>query len=485
MKFALEYDRRNLRQLLLVLGALFAAIYLGLTLSRWSSEISMGSPYDSPIQMIGRISLTLFGLVLFGVFALRRRVEAMTAVLILLLPALSGRGLSFVVLYTDVVGSKMTLNLISGMLLATFLILVARDFAWIRQVVRTWMFGAFIILMLSGLFTQTYHLGPVAGFGVIYVRVVQPMIFIVLVSYFARSKQGLEKLFGCLVASVLSVIVLRYLSPLQTDPITGRVSAIGSWTIYGTILVAVLPLGICLWVTTKHLWLKILLPVASLLIASEVFLTQTRGAILALPVLGLFLIIRRSRGYIVIGILLLLLGGLGLNLNLEHLSGGRLYTLDPGVLMDDANWLGRLASNTQAWEYIQRHPVTGIGLGTLSMETAYVTGFWTYNPYLAWGVSMGIIAMLAFSLIMLLSVIHTIGSLISEANGAKIYPLSIFISLAAWLINQFTTGDSLTYLQPVESILFFYALIGIIVGQQMAQVRHANDQSLIIRDETE
>ena len=82
---------------------------------------------------------------------------------------------------------------------------------------------------------------------------------------------------------------------------------------------------------------------------------------------------------------------------------------------------------------------------------------------------MGILGLLAFVLIMLLSMIQSISNLISETKELKIYQVSILIALVVWLVNQLTTGDSLTYLQPVESVLFFYAVIGMIEGQRVAR----------------
>ena len=82
---------------------------------------------------------------------------------------------------------------------------------------------------------------------------------------------------------------------------------------------------------------------------------------------------------------------------------------------------------------------------------------------------MGILAMLAFSLIMLLSIVQCIVHFRVAAKEFKIYHLSILIALVVWLINQFASGDSLTYMQPVESTLFFYAVIGMVVGQQVGQ----------------
>jgi O-antigen ligase len=138
-------------------------------------------------------------------------------------------------------------------------------------------------------------------------------------------------------------------------------------------------------------------------------------------------------------------------------------------MTNEPNWIGRLSRNAEAWRYILDHPFTGLGLGQVTMEAGSNLPFWTYNPYLHWGAAMGIPAMLAFATMMLLSLFHSIRNYLSEKPELKAYQLGILIALLIWLINQFTTGDSLTYFQPVESILFFYAVIGMILGQRLAR----------------
>ncbi len=57
-------------------------------------------------------------------------------------------------------------------------------------------------------------------------------------------------------------------------------------------------------------------------------------------------------------------------------------------------------------------------------------------------------------------------SFMKQNKSHKIYQLSILVCLFIWIFNQFSTGDSLTYLQPIESTFYFYAVIGMIIGQK-------------------
>lgn len=422
------------------------------------------------VNLAKRLLFLVFALALalyLAISAFQLRVEAIILVLICLLPVFSIASINFPPSYVDSVGLVTAPNLTSIALVGSFMLLLYRDWLWFRKCSKTLIIRAMLFLAICGVFTQTYHLGIIDGLLLVFLRVIQPIIFIVLVSYVARSNEGLQNLFVSFVVSVLLAILIRVASPIPVDPGTGRAFAIGSWTIYGTILVAVLPLAITLSVDKKSIWIKIILVLIIPLMIFEVFLTQTRGAIAALAALGLFGLEKRFRWVAIVGSLLLvilLLNWEG-NINTAELSGGRLLTLDIKVMMDDKNWISRLERNFESLQYIYSHPFSGLGLGRPTAETGSQLAYWVYNPYLAWGVSMGIPAMLAFVLVMYQAILNSLRNYFREQEKLKIYQLCIFISLVVWIVNQFTTGDSLTYLQSIESILFFYAVIGMVLGQ--------------------
>jgi hypothetical protein len=327
----------------------------------------------------------------------------------------------------------------------------------------------FLILALTGLFTQIYHLGFRAGLGIVYVRVIQPFIFVLLASYWASSKTKLGTLFVIAITASLAGIGLRVSSPTMIDEATGRVFAIGSWTIYGTILSATIPLVICLLATTRRFWVKVLLVGIMTMLVWEAFLTGTRGAILAFLTFGLFVFTRETRWLFLIGgtVGLIAFGVLGEDAVIEF-SGGRLLTLDPQTMLNDANAAVRFWRNSLALDYILTHPFEGLGLGKPTGASAWEIVFWTYNPYLAWGVPFGIFGLIGFAILMLQSAMRAVRNFLHAHSDTRIYQLTIGICLLVWVVNQFTTGDSMTYLQSVESTFFFYLIIGMIVGQDIA-----------------
>jgi O-antigen ligase len=374
----------------------------------------------------------------------------------------------FTLIYVDSLGPTSNyLGLTNCLLLLSLFMLIIRESNLIRQAFSKAIPWCFVALFFAGFLTQSYHLGIVNGLIIGYVRIMQPLIFIILVSHVARTKPGLRKIMIVLVVTIAITIFYRIISPstLVTDPVYQRVGGLGSWTIYGTLLVASIPLAIVLWVTTPKLKLFIvgLIP----LTVYEAYLTQTRGAIVALGALGLFAFEKRFR-FLIIPLLLAVIWILSSPDPITiQLTGNRLLSLDARVMSNDINWGVRIERNLSALRYIETHPFTGLGLGQPSSETGSQLAFWVYNPYLHWGVAMGIPAMLAFAYMMLQSIFNAIRNFTSETGENKIYQFGILIALTVWVINQFTTGDSLTYLSVPEATLMFYAVIGLILGQQI------------------
>ena len=416
--------------------------------------------------------LKLIGLIIFAVAAYKLRVDVITAIFILFLSQSNVVNMGILHFYTDSIGGVTALDLKGVILLIGLTVLYLRDYEWIKSVMRNRIFWPFFIIVFCGLLTQIYNIGFKEGVGLVLVKVILPMIFMIMISYVARSIEGLRLLFGCSIISIVFFAVSRVVGGGgYEDSITGRIFGIGTWTIYGTLIVSVLPFVYCMWRKTEYLWVKILLIGSSLIMIYEAFLTQTRGAIAAIPLMGALLLLENKRSKIVLAIvsMLFLFSTIYVNIDVFELQfvGGRVLSSNVNRMLKEDNWFGRLERNAEAVEYITRHPISGVGLGKPTSESGMDLAFWVYNPYLHFGVAMGVLAMLAFALSMFHAVSSAIRNLRHEMQGQKIYQFSILASLSAWVLNQFTTGDSLLYLLSLESILFFYAVIGMIIGQSI------------------
>jgi len=414
----------------------------------------------------------LFGIGLIGIYAIsavwKRDVSILVICLFISFQINSFIGFTIPV-YVDSIGLTNALNLTSFILLLAFVVLIQKDLEWVHRILASPIFWCFFVIILCGLATQIYYLGFIKGLGIVYIRVVQPLIFITLISYVAASKRGMQKIITSIVLVIMLGILLYYISPQKeiTNPALNRVSILGSWTIYGTLLAASLPLAISLWVMNHDLKLRMFLAIAVPVIFLEVIKTQTRGAIFALGTLSLFLLSRRIRQYpFVIGLTGVIFFYLLFNPIPEmKLSGDRLLSFNIEKIQNDSNWQSRMARNAKAITYLSSHPFSGIGLGQPTPGVDSELPFWVYNTYLHWGVAFGLPAMLAFCGLMLYSIFHAIKNIIYETEEFKIYQMGFFIALLVWIINQFTTADSLSYLSSVEATLMFYAVIGMILGQ--------------------
>lgn len=404
----------------------------------------------------------------FGMAAVKGRLDYLCVCLILSLP-LGGYlfSSSFFTFYTDTLGEKTHLGLKSIMLVTVFLIMLIKDKAWLKEVRNKRFFcWSLSVLSLCGLYTQVYHLGAKAGFGVVFIRILQPIIFMVVIGYVCTTLEGLKKIWLSIIGAVFIMILFRYLGESQEFDYVERVSSFISWTMYGTILTSTIPLAVALILTGSNITIRLSMIFYTLVAIAETTLTKTRGAILSLPLVTV-LIWKHSKLLsftllIAIAIMVLFLP----NQDVMPDFGTRVFSFNPFEYLQDRNWLSRVDRNIDALRFISENPIGGLGLGAPTVWSGHELAFWVYNPYLHWGVSMGVGAMAAFAVLMAWSLLEACRNYSREQTNFKMYQLAIIVSLLIWMVNQFTTGDSLTYLHKWESTLFFYVLIGMILGQK-------------------
>ncbi len=416
------------------------------------------------LAMVGGVSLFI------GKALYKWEIDELICGFICFLPLLMHLSPRFPFHYEDTAGNITDINLTGLFLVVIFFMIVIKRWSWFVYAINNSIVQALCLIFIFGLLTQVYYLGLFMGGLVVFARVIQPILFIILTSYLSRSRSGLMKSFVFVVASILIAIAYGIITEnagvTETDADGRRLGVIGSWTIYATILVSTIPMIFCLmgrskW-SEKKLFLLTLIP----LVIRETILTQTRSAIVAIAALFIFVLDKKYRILLfVIFILLAYTYTIG-DLKPIEFSGGRFLDLDITKVVQDNNWGVRVARNAAAVQYIIDYPIQGLGLGRPTVETGPQLAFWTYNTYLAWGIAFGIPAMLAFGFLMVKSFIDAIFNYLREKSNTRIFQLGLLISLIIWTLNQFTTGDSLTYLQPIESTFYFYAIIGMIMGQK-------------------
>jgi O-antigen ligase len=384
--------------------------------------------------------------------------------------------------YTDPNGIRNSFGVSSLLLAIVFIALLAKEGAFVARFLRTPMFVAFYVLFACAVLSQVWYLGFVPGVGLAYDRVLQPMMVVALMGYLGRSQSGLRRAFLWIIGAVALAISLRYAAGVALGPDSvssvvdaaggvRRVGALGSWTIYGTICASILPLIVSLVAVDRRRSERVALVLVGLVTVKEVLATGTRGAILGFVALLVFLLRRRARWWMVALVAAVLVGAVAFGFR-AGFSESRALSFDVGTMLSEPNTRGRFERNLAAIHYIAERPLSGSGLGLPLRVDGTDIGTWVYNPYLAWGVAMGLIALLAFAAIVGMSVVYSIGNWRASSGNFRTLQVGLTASLLVWLLNQFTTGDSLTYLQSAQASFFFYAILGLILGSRLGRQRH-------------
>ena len=491
------FMRKNPVEIILVIVTLLGAILIGyyfasldlttLLLGDRLSSVSLDKNNSEVVFLLARRLLILIAgcvtLILIGRATIKLNVELLVGILICSLPLILNIGPKLPGSYQDKGGYVTSANLTSVFLLFVFGVLVIKDSAWIGYTLQHPIIRTLFLIFLLGFFTQVYHLGLKNGFLIAFVRVFQPILFVILTSYLSRSDKGIRAIQVFIIASVIIAVLYGVVSEnagrLDQSAYIRRPGIIGSWTIYATILVSILPMVVYFEGTLKSLSAKLFLLVLMLVVVREIFLTETRSAILAMAALLIFVLEKRFRTLFLIVLVSAVVFLSFTNVSPVEFSSGRVLTLDIPKMFQDVNWLIRMSRNSEAFTYMVNHPFVGLALGQPTMETGPELAFWTYNPYLAWGSAFGILAFLAFMYLMAKSFFDAVQNYFREKDENKLTQLSLFTVLVVWVINQLTTGDSLTYLQPIEATFYFYAVIGMVMGQKyMSDREHILSKAL-------
>lgn len=383
--------------------------------------------------------------------------------------------------YTDPYGFVNSFDLSNLLLAIVFIGLLVKEQAFTTRFLRTPIFAAFYVLFACAVVTQVWYLGFVAGFGLAYAHVLQPVMVVALLAYLGRSQSSLRRSFVWLIGTVVLAIGLRYaasstlgagwVSAVGANSGGGvRVFGLGSWTIYGTICASILPLVVALLIVDRSDAERVALVLVALVTVKEVLATGTRGAVLGFAAVLVFFLQGRARRWVMplAGVALVGVAAFGLR---GEFSGSRALTLNIGTVLSQPNTQVRFERNLAAIHYITEHPLSGSGLGLPLRVDGTDIGTWVYNPYLHWGVATGLIGLLAFATIVGVSVVYSIGNWQASSGNLRTLHIGLTAALVVWLINQFTTGDSLTYLQSVEATFFFYAIVGLILGSRLSRQR--------------
>lgn len=452
-----------------VVVALGVVIGRALVLSPAAAAVASPTSASMSKLLLGAVAA------LFGIWTVALMVRGRATALTVLATVLLGFPYAlviqpFLVLYRDSFGYTTGITLSSVLLLAAFVTALVEKREGSRVPGRSepvlWLLG---IIALVGLLTQSVHIGVLPAIGVAYVRVAQPIMFVWLIASMVRREGSLRPAVLALVAAaavgLFTRVALEAAGAQLLTNTQGRAASIGTWTIYGTIMAATVMLLIALAVHSRPVAISGLWTLGIPIALAELFATQTRGAILGLVAASAFILARKQRLSVVIltatVVAIVLVSGIGL-----EQGAGRPLTLDAKEMISQPNAISRFVRNAMAIDYIVENPLAGLGLGRPTRSDQADLSVWVDNPYLAWGVAFGLPALLAFLGVMILTVRGAVRSVRRSHDREQYLRIGVLAALGVWIVNQFTTGDSLTYLQSIDAALFFYGIVGMVLGSE-------------------
>ncbi len=337
----------------------------------------------------------------------------------------------------------------------------------------------FAMLILNTVVTQVLRLGFFTGIVISFYRVGVPILVSLLIIEMSETIEDTKKFSAALIISLCIAVLMSHMGTIAKLGATGfgtgyvvrsEVTGFASWTMYATLLATTMPIVLAMIPTVSHKKWRILLWFSMAIFAFELLNTHTRGAILCLIPLLIVLVDKRWWKQVNVLWIVLSLFIIG------TLFGDFVWTklqMRPwgGEWRYDTSVVARLERIRWAWEYIRDHPFVGLGFGLPKSEYHVEIAQYIYNGFLSWWIFAGLGGVISFVAICIISIkngwcAYRSGDPIIGLMGA-----GILASFMGWMINQFTTADQLTYFHPIESVSFFYVLVGLMAAAKQITMR--------------
>lgn len=335
-----------------------------------------------------------------------------------------------------------------------------------------------IIAALSLGFSQWLNTPSKAGYLYGYFLIIEPFIMITIVAFlFYQNSLSVKKILIPIILSIFFttlVTIASYgllISNFREGFLRFGGGAIGSPTIAAAIYFtwAIISLGI--YFQRKNIITNRTFALVSFLILIVLgVITHTRGPLIYSS-LGILIFFKTAKKIALSKVLPLLF----LVVLVSMLSGEAIYdqitkrTVDIVNLRADGSFSERLARNETALEVFLEDPLVGIGFANPPNNARgselYEIHFYVYNTLLSWFTYGGILCGLSF--IFLNAKVFLSGISIVKYKGKEeiIYYLKIFLIIQfCWFIDYFTTANNLLFSFPISSVIYFYIVLGAIIG---------------------
>jgi O-antigen ligase len=335
-----------------------------------------------------------------------------------------------------------------------------------------------IIAALSLGFSQWLNTPSKAGYLYGYVLVIEPFLMAAIVAFlFYQNSESVKKILIPIILSVFftTLVTIASFGLLISNFREGFLrfggGAIGSPTIAAAIYFtwAIISLGIFFQrKSTVNSRTFALVSLVILIVLGVI--THTRGPLIYSS-LGILIFFKTASKISFNKVLPLLF----LIVLVSMLSGDVIYeqvtkrTVDIGNLRADGSFSERLARTETALEVFLENPLVGIGFANPPnnerVSELYEIHFYVYNTLLSWFTYGGLLCGLSF-IILNAKVFWSGISMVKYKGKEEIqYYLKIFLIIQfCWFIDYFTTANSLLFSFPISSIIYFYIVLGAIVG---------------------
>lgn len=330
----------------------------------------------------------------------------------------------------------------------------------------------YVMLIANAFVSQILNLGPSVGIAMVFLRVGVPILISLLVIEMAETLEDIKTISTAVILSLCLAVVMSYIGTSKKLVAAGLdsgfivrsdVASFASWTMYATLLVTTMPVILVMIAIVSHKMRRILLWCFMAIFVFEILNTHTRGALLCLIPLLIVLVDRRWYKRVNISwiILFLIVSGLLFGgfvwTKLQMRPWGSEWRYDPSVL-------GRLHRISLSWEYIRDHPFVGVGFGLPKPNYNREIAYYVYNGFLSWWNFTGLGGMISFIAVCILSVKNGWRAYRSRNPIIGLMGVGFLAGFMGWMINQVTTADQLTYLHSIESVSFFYILVGLMAA---------------------
>ncbi len=354
-----------------------------------------------------------------------------------------------------------------------------------------------IIASLSMAISQQFSLPTKIGFLFGFTKVLNPFFFMIIVAYiFFRYRNKLTQVVNWMIGSILFSALFTLLVIKQENTQLGFIrfggGPIGPTTIVAAIVFTWSLISIINFMNNNQLFINIFDKSRPLFDLNKMFSFIAVGMLMTI---GIYTHTRGPLIYYFIG-LILIVSLAGIKRLIPFLSAiiillVILIPVAPRIgnyvitavnereipkitnLKADSSIATRMKRNRVAIELISKNPFLGIGIGNPSSGVPgnpyYNVHFHVYNTPLAWVTYGGLICGLAFLTINFKIFFLGLREAFKDKTSNSFFVKGLTVVLFCWFIDFFTTANNLLWGYPFTSVVYFYSVLGSIIGLTMKE----------------